>query len=309
MMIVVAISGLLALTASILFWYWAYAPTPKVPSLSAKLSREALTVGAEKRTCWKYAPGALGKQKVPLVIVLHGSGINGVKIRAWTGYAFDQLADQYGFAVAYPDGYQRSWNDIRKNAPFPAKQKNIDDAGFIRSLIESFQVSHNIALQQVYVFGYSNGGMMALRLAASVPGLLAGIAIVGANLPTPDNRTDDIQAPMPRVMMIHGTKDPIIPYDGGRVRFFGKDLGNVLSASATAEAIAETHAGPKTIQIERLPHLDPHDPTSVERKTWSQGEQKVVELYGLWGRPCRPTNDSQIPKTDGKSEQRFQRRP
>ncbi|MFD2874213.1 alpha/beta hydrolase family esterase [Mucilaginibacter ximonensis] len=301
MIIAIAISSLLAFTASILFLYWGYASTPKAPRLSSKISREELMVGTEKRTYWKYVPGGRGEDKVPLVIVLHGSGIDGAKIRAWTGYEFDQLADQYGFAVAYPNGYRHNWNDIRKNAPFPAKKKNIDDVGFIRSLIESFRLSHNIDPQQVYIFGYSNGGMMALRLAISNPGLLAGIATVGANLPTPDNRTDNLQAPMPPVMMIHGTADRIIPYEGGRVNFFGKDLGNVLSTQATAEAFAESHHGHKTIKADHLPHLDPDDPTTVDRQIWLQGEQKVVELYTVHGGGhVVPQTVAKLPRLMGK---------
>ncbi|WP_426584129.1 alpha/beta hydrolase family esterase [Mucilaginibacter sp. R-33] len=283
MIIAIVISILLAFIASISFLYWGYASTPKAPRLSSKTSREELTVGTEKRTYWKYVPSGLSKDKVPLVIVLHGSGIDGAKIRAWTGYEFDQLADRYGFVVAYPDGYRHNWNDIRKNAPFPAKKKNIDDVGFILSLIESFRLSHNIDPRQVYIFGYSNGGMMALRLAISNTSLLAGIAIVGANLPTSDNRTDDLQAPMPPVMMIHGTADRIIPYNGGRVRFFGKDLGNVLSTQDTAKTFADSHSGNKTIKTDHLPHLDQDDPTTVDRKIWFQGEQKVVELYTVHG--------------------------
>ena len=49
--------------------------------------------------------------------------------------AIDRLADQHGFVVLYPDGYRRNWNDCRKHATFPAKLQNIDDIGFIRTLI------------------------------------------------------------------------------------------------------------------------------------------------------------------------------
>jgi hypothetical protein len=41
-----------------------------------------------------------------LVIVLHGSGMDGKKMRKWTGYEFDRLADRQGFALVYPDGYR-----------------------------------------------------------------------------------------------------------------------------------------------------------------------------------------------------------
>lgn len=258
-------------------------------------------IGTEKRTYGKYVPVQAGKRKIPLVIVLHGSGIDGARIRSWTGYEFDRMADEYGFAVAYPDGYKRNWNDIRKNAPFPAKKKNIDDVGFIKSLIERYRLSHDIGPLQVYVFGYSNGGTMAFRLAMSEPGLLAGIATVSANLPTLENLAGDLRAPMPPVLMINGTADPIIPYEGGKVKFFGKDLGKVISASSTAEAFAESHTGPTTTQTERLPHLNPDDPTSVERKAWLKDEQKLVTLFTVYGGGhVVPQSVAKFPRLMGK---------
>ncbi len=275
--------AILVIACLTLFLYWTYAPTSKAPRLLSQISKEVLMTGAQKRTYLKYIPLGLSNRKVPLVIVLHGSGINGAKIRAWTGFEFDQMADKYGFAVAYPDGYKHNWNDLRKNAPFPAKKENIDDVGFIKSIIESYRLAHNIDPQQIYAFGYSNGGMMALRLAISEPGLLAGIATVGSNLPTPENLTDSLQAPMPPVLMVNGTADPIIPYEGGNVKFFGKDLGKVISALATAETFAESHKGPKTTQTVSLPHLHPRDLTTAEQKIWLMGQQKLVALYTIHG--------------------------
>ena len=81
-----------------------------------------------------YVPANLPPQSA-LVIVLHGSGMDGARIRLCTGYEFDRLADQHGFVVLYPDGYRRNWNDCRKNATFPAKRENIDDMSFMRELI------------------------------------------------------------------------------------------------------------------------------------------------------------------------------
>ena len=60
------------------------------------------------------------------------------KYEEMTGYEFDWFADQRKFAVVYPEGYKNNWNDCRKNATFPAKVENIDDVGFIKTLISEF---------------------------------------------------------------------------------------------------------------------------------------------------------------------------
>jgi polyhydroxybutyrate depolymerase len=55
--------------------------------------------------------------------------MDGARMRLFTGYEFDRLADQHGYIAIYPDGYRRNWNDCRKDATFPAKRDNIDDIG------------------------------------------------------------------------------------------------------------------------------------------------------------------------------------
>lgn len=66
-----------------------------------------------------YIPKKLSA-KPALIIALHGIGMNATKMRQWTAYELDQLADQNGFAVIYPNGYKGNWNDCRSDAPYPA---------------------------------------------------------------------------------------------------------------------------------------------------------------------------------------------
>jgi len=80
---------------------------------------------------------------------------------------------------------------------------------------------------------------MPLLIVLHGSGLLAGIATVAANLPTPDNRLIEPHGAMLPILMVNGTKDPIIPYDGGKVNFFGKKMGNVVSALSTIAAFIE----------------------------------------------------------------------
>jgi polyhydroxybutyrate depolymerase len=40
--------------------------------------------------------------------------MDGALMRKFTGYEFDSMADTHGFAVFYPDGYERNWNDCLK---------------------------------------------------------------------------------------------------------------------------------------------------------------------------------------------------
>jgi len=150
--------------------YLVYSPKPQMPSLSSKIEHATMTVGNRKRSYLAYVPARL-PSGAALVIVLHGSGRDGAKMRAWTGYEFDRMAAQQGFVVLY----KHNWNDCRKNATFPAKVENIDDMGFIRALIDRVTAAHAINPKRVYAFGYSNGGHMAFRLAIEAPSEVAAI--------------------------------------------------------------------------------------------------------------------------------------
>ena len=70
---------------------------------------------------------------------------------------------------------------LRKHATFPAKRENIDDMTFIRTLIARMKAEHSVSDKRVYVFGYSNGGHMAFRLAIEAPDEIAAVAAVAAS--------------------------------------------------------------------------------------------------------------------------------
>lgn len=254
-----AVSAVLAL----LYRYFAYAPIPDAPVLKGTLSKDTLKVEeqgthhipkttARERTLLSYIPATL-KPRPALLIVLHGTGLNGTKMRQWTGYEFDQLAERHGFVVVYPDGYKENWNDCRKDTPFAAKKENIDDISFLHAIINRYKTAHDIDKEKVYLFGFSNGGQMAYRMAMENPGSIAGITSVAANMPEPSTSICSTDGPTPRVLLINGTADSINPYKGGEVKLFGKKIGMAISAHATAVHFATRnnalqHMGERSLQ-------------------------------------------------------------
>jgi polyhydroxybutyrate depolymerase len=92
-----------------LFAYFAYTPASAAPRLSGTLTKGTITEAGLTRTYSTYVPRDLAKG-APLVLVMHGAGENGARIRIETGYAFERLADEHGFAVVYPNAYQGYWD-------------------------------------------------------------------------------------------------------------------------------------------------------------------------------------------------------
>src|ERR1039457_6864743 len=128
---VVALVGVLGA----LFGYFGYSPAPEVPQLCGTLTRWTMTVGGLNRTYWTYVPRGLAKG-APLVVVMHGAGENGARIRIETGYGFEHLADEHGFAVAYPNAYEGYWDVFNIVGDVSANGLNIDDVGFLSGMAD-----------------------------------------------------------------------------------------------------------------------------------------------------------------------------
>src|SRR5687767_8339572 len=121
--------------------YFLYTPAPELPKLSAAVQRDSLRVGAQQRRYVFYLPAKLTPHP-PLLLALHGSMGNARQMRRASAYRFEQLADEYGFIVVYPEGYEGHWNDCRKKGPYAAKRLAIDDVGFMRTLTAHFRSAH-----------------------------------------------------------------------------------------------------------------------------------------------------------------------
>ena len=99
------------------------------------MTKGTIEVGGLTRTYLTYVPLGLTKG-APLVVVMHGSGQNGAQTRKWTGYGFERLADERGFAVVYPDGYEGYWNACNIVGDYSANKFIIDDVGFLTRMVD-----------------------------------------------------------------------------------------------------------------------------------------------------------------------------
>lgn len=245
-------------------------------SLSGKLVGRTVMAGGMKRDLIVYAPPSL-KPGAPLVIMLHGSTQTAASFRRITGAHFDEIADQYGFAVAYLDGYKRNWDDCRKAAAYPARAAHIDDEAFVAAAITLAVKDYGVDAKRVFAVGHSNGAQMAYRLALERPDLVAGIAAVSAGLPTPDN-LDCRESHQPvATIIINGMDDPVNPYNGGIV----DARGTVVSTPASADYFATLNGQLGPPRTEDLPHRDASDVTRVHRVTWDAPATKPVVLFSV----------------------------
>lgn len=213
-----------------------------------------------------------------LVVVLQGSNQTGARVRGFSGQCFDQLAVSRNAIVVYPDAWKGLWNDARLAMQSPARREGINDVAFIVALIDHFTTMHRELA--VYVVGYSNGGQMAIRLVHEIPERLNGAVLIGATQPTPDNLVVmDRHQPVP-IVEINGTRDPIVPYGGGVVSFWGfRSRGSGLSALDSARYFADRNGISNAPTVEHLPHRPESGRTSVTVNRWRQDGCESVTFY------------------------------
>lgn len=150
------------------------------------------------------APGA------PLVMCMHGLSGTMEDMRAAT--RFHELADEYGFAVCWPQGSIWVWD----GSPLPYWNANlfltpVDDIGFLTSLAEALQDQFELSPECTYACGASNGGMMSYTLISERPDVWKGMATVGGVMSQYEQQNGTVGPPRP-VYHLHGDNDTAMPY-------------------------------------------------------------------------------------------------
>jgi polyhydroxybutyrate depolymerase len=278
--IALIVLGAIAALIGGLYVYFLYAPSLEPPQLAATFQRSTIRVGELERTYAFFVPEQL-PEKSALLFVLHGSTQNAEDIRLFTGYEFERLATANGLIVVYPEGYAKNWNDCRKSAPYEAKALDINDVAFLHALIDQFRRDFIIDRTRVFAVGYSSGGQMVYRLALESRSEISAIAAIGASLPTADNSDcHEPRQPLP-VLIMNGTADPISPFEGGEVSFFGfRSRGTVRSSIETARYFARM-AG-HDIEPTEINHQTP-EPPYVKQQVWQSAGKAEVVLYSVIG--------------------------
>jgi len=178
-----------------------------------------------------YIPRLLGKEPA-LVLQLHGGTQSKDEIynkNAGASRYWKDCADKNSFLLIVPNGTNLetglsegntlNWNDCRVPRP---NQKEADDVGFISKIIDWSVLTYQVNSRKVYVTGISNGGFMAYRLALELPNKITAIAAFAANFPKESECTPS-RIPLP-VMIVNGTKDQFIPFEGGITKFKSEQI-------------------------------------------------------------------------------------
>jgi polyhydroxybutyrate depolymerase len=159
----------------------------------------------------KVPQGYNASTPTPLVLLLHGYGVNGAVQNVYFGTP--ALADARNFLLAYPDGTPDSLGNRYWNATDACCGSGVDDVAYLTAVLDDMQSKYNVDPKRIFVMGHSNGGFMAYRLACDRSTRIAGIAsFAGAMWKDPSQcRPSQPVA----VLQVHGDLDAVISYNGG----------------------------------------------------------------------------------------------
>jgi polyhydroxybutyrate depolymerase len=183
-----------------------------VLAAASAASADTIDIDGVKRSYTVQLPS---KRLVPLVVVLHGKTQRGADMMTRT--AWPQVARREGFAVVFPDGLNHAWADARTKAG-PALRgppAGTDDVAFIAKLVDKYIADGTADPTRIYVTGLSNGGAMTMTLACKRADLFAAAASVIMNFTDEIANACQPSRPVPMLVM-NGTADPLIPFEGGR---------------------------------------------------------------------------------------------
>ncbi|MFM8858128.1 MAG: alpha/beta hydrolase family esterase [Actinomycetota bacterium] len=238
-------------------------------------SQHVLEVDGIDRSYLVYLPVRVSQPRA-VVFVLHGGGGDGLDV-ASVGESplsvFRSVADREGFLVVYPEGRPAAdrqgligWTDCRNDNTVAS---GADDVGFLASLVRTVSSAYELPFDRVFMAGSSNGAQMSQTFAFHHPDLVGAIASNAGSqpqVPRPGACTTGPSQPVP-ILLLHGTADPLMPFDGGCVADLGGacNRGRVVSAEATRDRWLVINGLFGETPIETITDIEPADGGTAHR--------------------------------------------
>lgn len=232
---------------------------------------DSLSYQGLQRTYLVHLPPSYnGQQKLPLIIAMHGGFGSAANLQNQSGLS--HTADDHNFIVVYPEGAREGILNIRTwNAGWccgGSSFMDIDDVGFIDTLLDVLISQYAIDTLRIYATGMSNGGFMSYRLACELSTRIAAIAPVAASLSLHDCNPE---RPVP-IIHFHSYLDSSVPYAGG--------IGDGVSDhyNPPLDSVLETWAVKNNCQSQRLTIQDDIDLTKYQ---WSNCDCSTEIIWYL----------------------------
>lgn len=256
------------------------------------LKNQVLFDNGSARSYHLYVPDKTADKPMPLVLLLHGhmgdaDFMTGQRRKKSPYKLWLDIAEREGWYLIIPNGEKGSdnfqgWNDCRADAK---TNPTSDDLSFLNALVDAISRKYSIDKQRVYAHGTSNGGNIAYRLAQESGEKYRAIAAVVAAMPA-NNKCEHSKAPV-SVLIMNGTEDPLMPYEGGYVgkrKSHQTARGSVLSTQSTLDYWLKNNDINSQPIIKKSADLNTHDKSQILVKQYvNQKNNTEVILYEMQG--------------------------
>ena len=152
-----------------------------------------------------------------IVVFLHGYGANGADLLGLADPLGEHLPDTMFVAPdapenvpGMPNGYQWfpiPWIDgsSEEESERGMMQANAD----LNAFLDALMVDEDVLPEQVVLFGFSQGTMMALQVAPRREDAVAGIVAFSGRLLSPETLADEVVV-RPPILLVHGDADDVV---------------------------------------------------------------------------------------------------
>lgn len=209
---------------------------------SPVLESRSIIVGDSEREFLVQFPAEISGS-APVIIDFHGGGASAID--QYFTSNFSQLSHREEVVIVYPQANESKgsvWNTLRSQDG--NKVAEVDDFGFIGSIIETLQLNPTIDASRIYVSGYSNGAAMAYQIACHLNSDIAGFVVMSGLFPVENKHPCLITHETPGIIM-NGIRDRERPMSGidGYARSVREGASWWALQNGASEGIVETYAG------------------------------------------------------------------
>ena len=153
-----------------------------------------------------------------VVVFLHGYGANGADLLGLADPLAEDLPDTLFVAPDAPEdcagapmGFQWfpiPWIDgSSEEEAERGMRAAVDD---LNAFLDALMVDEDVMPEQVVLFGFSQGTMMALHVAPRREDEVAGVVAFSGRLVSPETLEDEVVV-RPPVLLVHGDADDVVP--------------------------------------------------------------------------------------------------
>lgn len=153
-----------------------------------------------------------------IVVFLHGYGANGADLLGLADVLGEHLPDTLFVAPDAPEvipmmptglqWFPIPWID--GSSEEEAERGLLAAAEDLNAFLDALMVDEDVLPEQVVLFGFSQGTMMALHVAPRREDAVAGVVAFSGRLLSPELLKDDAVS-RPPVLLVHGDQDDVVP--------------------------------------------------------------------------------------------------